>query len=246
MSNDQYWKSSVLQANRIAAKTEEGCELEFNLLTDCLGLYNQAFEAIPSTGNGEAAVVRLALISQAMNTLRQSVYAAATGYYIQALIPLRHVYESWLSFWYLAKHPDKAAKWLTPRARPPSARELLDGIDHPSDTVKSKVRDFYGELNRFVHVDPIAAISRLHEDEGKTIIGVGVRFEADDFRACAYGIALWIGMMLDATASLIPEESPWHDEHDDIASRIVDHIDRYNSAHGGPPVPPSDSESNAP
>jgi hypothetical protein len=242
---NDYWKHTVDETNRILQKTVQECNPEFTLLTDCLSLYASAFHAMPSKGDGEALIARLALVSQSLNTLRTSIYAASTGYYIQALIPLRHVYESWLSFWYLAKFPHEAMRWLIPRKRPPSAKELLDKIDHPSDEVKSQVRDFYGELNRFVHVDPVAAISRIHGDDEKTMIDVGIRFDAEEFRACAYGIVLWVGMMLDAVSSLIPSEDAWHHDHKSIADRIVAQIEGYNASHGGAPIPPLEDDTNA-
>jgi len=237
---NDYWKRTVSETNEILQKTEQECKPEFMLLTDSLSLYASAFHAMPSKGDGDALIARLALLSQSLNTLRTSIYAASTGYYIQSLIPLRHVYETWLSFWYLAKFPNEAMKWLTPRTRPPSAKELLDKIDHPSEDVKSQVREFYGELNRFVHVDPVTAISRIHGNEEKTMIDVGIRFNAEDFRACAYGIVLWVGMMLDAVSSLVSSEDAWHNEHKAIADRIVVQIEGYNALHGGAPIPPEE------
>jgi len=237
MKINNYWQSTIEETEKILQKTEHECNPEFILLADSLSLYSSAFHVMPANGDGDVRIVQLALISQGLNTLRTSVHAASTGYYIQSLIPLRHVYESWLSFWYLVKFPQKADQWLTPRKRPPSASEMLEKIEHPSDDIKSKVREFYGELNRFVHVDPVAAISRIHGNEEKTVIEIGVRFNAEDFRACTYGISLWIGMMLDAMSSFVSSESEWHTQHKVIADRIVAQIEAYNSTHGGAPIP---------
>jgi hypothetical protein len=244
MSMNKFWSQTLDVSSRILEQTTKENEAELMLLSDSLALYESAFRILP-TGTGEANIARLALLSQGLNTLHTSVYMASIGYYIQALIPLRHVYESWLSFWYLAKFPDQAEKWLTPQVRPPSAKILLDNIDHPSDVDKSKIREFYGELNRFVHVDPVAAISLLHHDSGNTVINIGVRYNPGDFSACAYGISLWIGMMLDAVASFVPDGNTWHTEHEAIADRIVAFIEKYNSDNGGAPIPPAEDEPEA-
>lgn len=164
---------------------------------------------------------------------------AVTGFYIQALIPLRHVYESWLSFWYLAKYPQDAERWLDPtwKMRPPKAETMRKRMDHPSKHIKSKLGEFYKEMHRFAHVDPVAVLSTLDREGEKTVIEVGVRFKNDSFEACAYGISLWLGNCLDALSTMVPVGHDWHDEQQTSIEDILAFIDKYNLATGGFQLP---------
>lgn len=232
MSVKDYWQGFEGDAIRIAEQTASECGRELNTLKEAFNLYSDAFDRVPPTGNGGAQVARFALLSQNLNSCHVIISSAARGFYIQSLVPLRHVYENWLSFWYLAKFPEEAQRWLDPtwQMRPPKAETMQKGIDHPSKQSKSKLGDFYQELNRFAHTDPASVLSRLQQESEKTLIGVGIRFNADDFRACAYGFSLWIGYSLDAISSLVPQDNDWHSRHAAVREEILSLIDDYNAS----------------
>jgi hypothetical protein len=238
MDIPEYWNRLEREASQIVQLTLSKCEREFCLITQAFDQYCSAFESIPPSSNGAAQIVRLALLSQNLNTFHVMINCASRGCYIQTLLPLRHVYEAWLSFWYLAKYPDEAQRWLDPtwKTRPPKAETMLNKIDHPSRHIKSKLKDFYEELNRFAHIDPAAVLSRLRHEDQTTSIGVGVRFDADDFRACTYGLSLWMGNSLDAISSLVPDGHQWHAKYQPVMEHILQFIDEYNAAHSGSPV----------
>jgi hypothetical protein len=245
--NATHWGKFEQAAASIKDQTEVKCKGEFELLTSLFGLYSEGFDAIPQSDDGEALIVRFALLSQTLNTFKVMIEAATTGFYIQSLIPLRHVYESWLSFWYLAKHPQDAERWLNPTwdMRPPNAETMRKLIDHSSRKIKSKLQEFHKEMHRFAHIDPSAVLSRLDHEGDKTIIGVGITLEAGDFRACTYAISLWLGNCLDALSSMIPIEHEWYSKYQTSIDRILAFIDEYNTTTGGIPLPKIDNEENA-
>jgi hypothetical protein len=226
----EYWRGLKADAREIAAQTESDCGRELNVLTSAFNLYSEAFARIPASGNGESTVTRLAILSQNLNSFHVMISSAVQGFYIQSLVPLRHVYENWLAFWYLAKFPEEAHRWLDPtwEMRPPKADKMLKKIDHPSKQSQSKLRDFYTELNRFAHTDPAVVLSRLEREGDKILIGVGIRFDGEDFRACAYGFSLWIGNCLDAVSSVVPQTDDWHDHYKAVGEDILALIDDYN------------------
>jgi len=234
-----HWANFERDASRIVEQTRANCEREFDLLRSCFDLYSEGFNALPKSGNGESQIVRIALLSQNLNTFNVMINSASQGFYIQALIPLRNVYENWLSFWYLAKHPQEAQLWLDPtwKMHPPKAERMRNRIDHPSKQIKSKLQDFYEELNRFAHTDPAAVLSRLNRDGEKTVIDVGTRFDAGDFRACTYGLSLWLGNCLDSISSLIPDSHEWQRRCQSAIEQTLNFIDEYNTSNGGVPVP---------
>lgn len=242
-----YWANFRQVAASIQDETEATCKGEFELLISLFNLFSDGFDAFPKTGDGEALIARGAILSQTLNTFGAMIDLATTGLYIQSLIPLRHVYESWLSFWYLAKYPQDAMKWLNPtwEMRPPNAETMRNRIEHPSKEAKSKLGEFQKEMHRFVHIDPAAVVSRLDREGETTIIGVGTRFDSRSFRACTYGISLWLGNCLDAISSLIPEEHDWHSEYQTTIDAILSFIEEYNTSTGGIQLPESGLENDA-
>ena len=238
MEISDYWGRIENDLASIMEQTASDCEHELNLLRGAFDLYSYGFNFIREASSGGAQIARIALLSQNLNTFHTMISSASKGFYIQALVPLRHVYENWLSFWYLAKFPNEAHWWLNPtwETRPPKAETMQNKIDHPSKQSKSKLKDFYIELNRFAHTDPVAVLSRLQQDGENTLIDIGIRFDADDFRACAYGFSLWIGNCLDAISSLIPEGNDWHSQYQTMMNEILMFIDEYNARTASAPT----------
>lgn len=235
MIASSHWSSFEANGDQIQDQTASECSREFDLLKRAFDLYSEGFSAIPKSGNGKAMVARLALLSQNLNSFHVMINSASRGFYIQSLIPLRNVFENWLAFWYLEKFPDEADRWLDPtwQMRPPKAETMRNKIDHPSQQTKSKLKDFYDELNRFAHTDPAAILSILEQEGEKTYIGVGIRFDVDNCRACAYGLFLWIGNCLDALSIVIPDSHEWQGQCHSIADEILQFIDEYNANKTG-------------
>jgi hypothetical protein len=244
MMETTHWTNFDRAATSIREKTRANCPTEFNLLISLFELFSDSFDAVPQTGDGEALIARQAILSQTLNTCRVMVDLVTSGFYIQSLIPLRHVFESWLSFWYLAKYPEDAKFWLDTswEMRPPKSETMRNRIDHPSKETKSKLGEFQKEMHRFAHIDPVAVISRLKKEGERTIIGVGVNFDTESFLACTYGIAQWIGNCLDAMSSMIPKDHPWQTRHGDSVDATRRFIDDYNKRTGGTPLPEDDGD----
>jgi len=239
-----YWSTLARDASAIGKQTEASSPAELSLVKDCFNLFAGAFQAIPLTPGGPAVAARMAILSQALNSFRTMISSAAEGFYIQALIPLRHAYEGWLSFWYLAKFPEEAERWLNPtwEMRPPKAETMLNKIDHPAREMKSRIREFYEELNRFAHIDPVAILSRIHHAGEKTYIGVGIRYSTDEFQTCAYGILLWLGNYLDAASSVVPQEDEWHSQYKAVEARILGFIESHAPPASSPAPSPDDPD----
>jgi hypothetical protein len=236
-----YWLGLEVDATEIVERTRSECNRSLSVLTSAFNLYSEALARIPQSGNGEATIARLAILSHNLNSFHVMISSATRGFYIQSLVPLRHTYENWLSFWYLAKFPEEAFRWLDPtwEMRLPKAETMLKKIDHPSELSQSKLREFYAELNRFAHTDPAVVLSRLDRQDDKTLIGIGIRFDPEDFQACAYGLSLWIGNFLDAVSSFVPQADDWHDIHKTVGEEILSLIEEYNLHRGAGHLQPN-------
>ncbi len=242
-----YWATFEQVASSVHDQTKAECEGEYELLTSLFSFYSRGFDALPQEGDGAALIARGAILSQTLNTFWAMIDLAVKGFYIQSLIPLRHVYESWLSFLYLAKYPDDAVRWLNPtwEMRPPKAETMRNRIDLPSKEIKTKLGEFQTEMHRFAHIDPSAVLSRLKREGEKTIIGIGARFENDSFRVCTYGISQWLGNCLNVLSSMIPRDHEWHTEYGGSIDAIRSFIDEYNTATGGIQLPENGSDDDA-
>ncbi len=230
-----YWDLATAETQRVYDATIQGSSSEVNLVRRAISLHAEAFSIAEDPAEPKAATVRKALVSHNFNTLKLALDAAIRGYYVQSIALLRNVYENWLAFWYLAKFPQEADRWLNRswNQRPPKAESMRNKIDHPSKENKSKLHDFYEELSRFDHTDPVAVLSRIEIVTNKPVIRVGVQYDHNDFAACTYALCLWTGNMLDALASIVPSANLWHQKYDRIGSELLGHIEKYNENHAG-------------
>ena len=219
------------QADHIEEITVRQLKNEHQLLTDALSLYVDGLQAIPPFQDNDSLLVRISLLSHNLNNLNLAFDASCRGFYIQALSILKNVYETWLAFWYLAQFPEHAELWLDPswEKRPFKAETMRNKMDHPGKETKTKLKDFYEELNRFAHTDPSAVLSRLDHQDTKMIIGIGVQFDPLKFRTACYAFCLWIGNMLDAISALIPSEHTWQANYDEMFVQLMSFINAYNS-----------------
>ncbi len=232
------FEESTFVKNKTANEFPE----EIKLISSATSLYYEGFKYAKPIEDPTLALTRMGLVSQNFNTLNLATKATYYGYYLQSMILLRNVYENWLAFWYLAKYPEEVHKWVDPRwdTRPPKAETMRNKIDHPSDDTKSKLYNFYRELNRFSHTDPVAVLSLIRIVDKKPGIRVGVEFSKDNFLACVYALSLWNGNMLDAISCWIPDDSEWSSKYQVIMENLLLFLNWYKDSqkciNGSPDV----------
>lgn len=228
-----YWERFEDDKGIIFKKTKSQFTNEYRLLIQAFNLYVKGFDNVPSKLENDADCVRIALLSQNLLTIKCSLNLALSGFYIQSLIPMRNVAENWIVFWYLIKYPGEASRWINPtwKMRPPKFDTMRNKIDHPSKQIKSKLREFYDELNRFTHTDPVIVLSMIEQEGNKNYIKVGVKYNQDSFAVCIYSILLWTGYCIDALSSLIPIDNAWQAENEELKVQIIEYIDKYNQTH---------------
>jgi hypothetical protein len=221
----QYWNIAYTQEDKVKKNTESNSSVEISLIRRALSVYAEAFTCVDAEGikareSPDQSTARMGLVSQNFNTLMTSIGVANAGYYIQSLILLRNVFENWLAFWYLAKYPVEAEKWLNPNAYRPSIETIRKKIDHPSKEDKQTSKTLYHVLSHFAHTDPVAILERLEQRGNESIMKVGVRYEKKDFSTCCQFIVFWIDCMLEAISYWIAKENTWHSRNKEIRAEI--------------------------
>ncbi len=225
-----FWSEANKESLRVLEQTKANAPSELDLLHRSLSLYMEAFMYAKPSENADQQTARMGLVSQNFNTLMAATDLASKGYYVQSIALLRNVYENWLSFWYLAKHPSEAQLWLDPQQykRKPKIETMRNRIDHSNTEAKNKCLELYQVLSGFAHTSPVAILDRYRIVEGKSTIGVGVEFEVDDFKACCYALVVWLGSMLYAIGCWIEETHEWHAEYNEVSQEILAYIEEYN------------------
>jgi len=218
-------------STEIEKRTRDEHREEVDLLQSLLTLYHAGFDLsnYHPAETFDQLLCRKGLVAQNFVSLNAAVNLALTGFYLQSLGMLKNVYENWLAFWYVAKFPDDAHYWLESswEKRPPKAETMRNKIDHQHPNMKSKLKDFYSELNRFSHTDAIVIQDRYVDKDGKPTISAVIKYEKRNFRGCTYLLLLWIGNMLDALSVWIPKEEEWHKSHAVLGDRIIEYLDQY-------------------
>ena len=220
-------ESEACEVSRLTSSKSCGT---VDLLQRALSLYAHGMSLGQAPDNTDATLARMGLISQNFNSLKTTVDLACRGYYLQSIGLLRNVYENWLAFWYLSKYPAEAKRWLDPTwdNRPPKAETMKNKIDHPSKSMKAKLGQFYAELCRFAHTDPIAILPLLSAGECERTVHFGVTYDERLFGACAYAISLWVGNMLEVLSLWIPKGSDWHGQKCKAVGELLAFIDSSN------------------
>lgn len=231
----EYWNKFEEQERYAEEKTIFKSFDTLRLLKETLSLFAKSLSLIKAEQNTNAVIARVALLSQNANNLKVSVDTAARGYYVQSMLPLRNVYENWLAFWYLAKFPNEADKWLDPDQNqlPPNAENMRKKIDYAFEDTKNKLLGYRKELNRFAHTDLITVITRLRRNNGNLVVRIGVEYHPVEFDACTYSVLFWIGNMLIAVSSWIPEtQESWHKECRTRLQEINEFQGKFIGAYG--------------
>ena len=218
-----YW-DMIDELTRLAGEeTNTTSSKTLGLLKKGISFYAETLSLISIRHSTNDIVARIALASQNFNSLKLAIDAAINGYYVQSMILMRNVYENWLAFWYLAKFPTDADIWLNPQPnrRPPTAETMRNKIDYSVQETKSKLHEYYVELNRFSHTDPIAILNRLRKDEGEISVRLGVEYNPVEFDACANSILFWLANMLIAINPWVSKtDNGWTEKYESLLTEI--------------------------
>jgi len=226
------WEEFDREAKTVEKATKEQAPECVKLLQDAVGLFADAFVIAEKPGTTDAIVAKMSLLSQNFGTLKCSVDLALRGYYTQSVNLLRIVYENWIAFHYLDKYPDKAHLWLraSRKKKPPGHAAMLNAVDEKFNPLKGQMRKWYSTLCSFAHTDAIGVLPQISTDfaPGETSIHFGATYKEDLFRASAYSICLWTGVMLSDISQWVPKTNEWHDKLVNTEKSIIEFIDEEN------------------
>lgn len=131
-----------------------------------LALFRRAVAAIEPSSNGEPSpgdrVLRLQFIAASGGTMKLVLDATLAGYYAQALMLVRHLFETWLRLEYLHIRPDMASAWYEGESgkepKPPNYGTILKTIrrscDSNSRPLVEKVNATVTHLHSMAHPSP--------------------------------------------------------------------------------------------
>jgi hypothetical protein len=211
MSTD-YWKEFEKLSSQCAETTKADNPLELDLFYRGFSAYREGIPLIPTSLKGDRFIVQVALLCHNLHTLKALADLAITGNYISSVNLIKNIYENWLAFNYVATFPNESRLWLDARSdrRPPKAETMRNKLPVPDPSFREILKEIYTEVNRFSHTDPVTVLSRLEQHESTILIDVNIKYKQAQFKACAYYMILWVGVMLESVASLIPESHSWH------------------------------------
>lgn len=228
------WEDFEREARLVENITKEQAPEIVKLLQDSVGVFADAFSVSNNQDTKDSALAKMSLLSQNFTTLKCSVDIAIRGYYTQAMNLLRIVYENWIAFHYLSKYPNKAQLWLrrSKEKQPPGHAAMLKELDANFNPLKGQMRMWYSTLCSFAHTDPVGVLPQISTDyvPNETTINFGSNFKGDLFRATAYAISLWAGVMLSTISSWVPNTNQWHNKMVEIEEKIINYIDQENKA----------------
>ena len=226
------WEDFDQEARAVENYTKDQAPEIVCLLQEAVGIFADAFSISENSDTTDATLAKMSLLSQNFATLKCSVDLAIRGYYTQALNLLRNVYENWIAFHYLSKCPNKADLCLrhSKKRQPPGHAAMLKELDSDFNPLKGQMRKWYSTLCSFAHTDPVGVLPQISNDHipDETSIRFGSTYKDDLFRASAYAICLWAGVMLSSICQWIPNTGQWHNEMINIEERIIEFIDQEN------------------
>ena len=226
------WEVFDLEARIVEKDTKEQAPECVQLVQDAVGLFADAFGIGNNSDATGATVTKMSLLSQNFASIKCAVDLALRGYYMQSVNLLRNVYENWIAFHYLSKYPDEAHFWLRPsrNKQPPGHSTMLNKLDKNFNPLKGQMRKWYGTLCHFAHSDAVGVLPQISTDfaPNETSIHFGSTYKNNLFRASAYAISLWTGVMLVDISQWIPNTDEWHNRLTGIEERIIEFIDQEN------------------
>lgn len=207
--NAEWAKDRVFQKHAEFAKCWSGL----------LDLYYMGLkgEHVSPYGNDEALHVawhlRQSLSSAAIDTSKMAFDATLSGYYVQAMVLVRHLWESWLQIQYAQCRPDQAFRWFNTEehgsAREPSLESIIKEVLKSSEDKPAKiwVNSAISELGKAAH--PSWWIVEQVRGTGEQLISVGGRYDQTwCIRAFERGTFATIALLLELQ-KLIPQAGEW-------------------------------------
>lgn len=235
MNDIEIWNDLERDAKLVEEITAKEAYDIMELLQESIGLLANAFEISKCPDNSDATLARMGLLGHNFNTLNCSTNLAFRGYYLQSLNILRVVYENWVAYHYLSKHPEKAILWLNhhPQKQPPSHAKMLAKLGPDFLPVKGKMKEWYGTLCSFAHTDPLNLLTQLSNDfdPNETSVHFGTTFNLSLFKTTAYTLSLWIGIMLSTAKKLVPDNLNWHVQEENVNKKLIQYIENENAEY---------------
>lgn len=225
------WEDFDREARTAESFTKAQLPDRVQLLQDAVGLLADGFSIANNSDTTDVNKAKMGLLSQNFNTLKCAVDLALRGYYLQSMNLLRYVYENWIAFHYLIKKPEKARVLLDGRInkRLPCHSVMLDELGD-DDFLKKQKKDWYTVLCCFAHPHAAGLLPLISNTfvPGETSIHFGTTYENERFRASAYSISIWTGVMLDEVGRWIPTTNEWYQKRSILAEKILRFIDEEN------------------
>lgn len=223
------WEDFDSEANKVDKFTKDQAPDLVQLLQDAIGLFADAFSIGENNDTTDTTLAKMSLLSQNFTTLKCAVDLALRGYYSQSNNLVRIVYENWLAFHYLTINPDKAHILLKPTfKRLPDPSVMLDALNE--DFSKDKLKQWYKVLCCFAHPNAAGILPQIATNfiPDKTLIHYGTTYKGNLFRASAYNICIWTGVMLDDIGQWIHHANTWYQKRDILIERMLIFIDEEN------------------
>ncbi|MGI8644470.1 MAG: hypothetical protein ACR2LS_10185 [Thermomicrobiales bacterium] len=211
-----------------------------------LALFRRAIAAIEPSPNGEPSsegrVLRLQFIAASGGTMKLVLDATLAGYYAQALMLVRHLFETWLRLEYLHIRPDMASAWYEgengKEPKPPNYGTILKTIRRSCGSnlrpLVEKVNATVTHLNSMAHPSPYILQQTVGVRDNQH--NVGANYVED---LCVY--SLHEG--LSATRLIVtqlqrdaPQAKEWHQEFKTVMENyetiLADEVQRKEQREG--------------
>lgn len=166
--------------------------------------------------------LRHSLLTGALDTSKLALDATLSGYYAQALMLIRHLFETWLQVRYARIRADQAVRWFNSvKTGPPMEpgyesiiKEVLKAPDNKDAAIS--VNHLVHELRRAAH--PSSWLVDQVRDDGTKLVTLGGRYrEKWAVQAFDRGTLATIALLLETKRQVKPTDE-WQVELD----RLID------------------------
>lgn len=221
------WQEFDEEAEKVAEITNRQIPDICALIQDGFSVLADGFKYAEAPDASDSSMVRMALFTQNLGSLKCSIDFAMRGYYTQSINLLRGVYENWIAFLYVHQKPSEASLWLNRKKRPPGHSQMLEALGNtfPSENA----RKLYRGLCRFAHTDPLVVLPHLGNKNGDECVFFGAKYKKDLFCTCAYAITLLTSTMIADISQWINLENPWRQSSIAVINASIMFIEKENS-----------------
>lgn len=196
-----------------------------------LRLYHEAvleqrkspFETDPS----HAEELRIQFIAVAGGTAKIVFDCALAGYYTQAFMMVRHLFETWVRMCFVRIRPDQANRWYDetsdPTQKPPEPKTMHSAIrksmtQKDEELLLTRVLDTIKRMNTMSHPSHHTMLQTVVEDSGK--IKIGGNYIPDMCRSALHEGASALRILLQEWAHSFPFSKVWRNK---LAATIEEH-----------------------